>query len=240
MNNSGRLVSPLKEANRIVKDSPRIPTQRRASLRESLGKLRRSSIAFQEVQEPVEETPEKVSEKPKPLPRRPSLRESLGNLRRSSVALLEVEEPLKENASEKAEEDFLPVSRRPSLRESIGGLRQSSVSSQEVEQHLSNTPKEEHAFIGIVNPAVSSCKANTPLSTKKLRKRVSFGPKLSPEQFDKTLPVSTPIKKGSNPRRLSAPLSKPCISPARRRYSVATPSFVARIEEEAEDSYEAR
>lgn len=32
-------------------------------------------------------------------------------------------------------------------------------------------------------------------------KRVSFGPYLSPEQFDNTLPPATPIKKGATPRR---------------------------------------
>lgn len=32
-------------------------------------------------------------------------------------------------------------------------------------------------------------------------KRVSFGPYLSPEQFDNTLPPATPVKKGATPRR---------------------------------------
>ncbi|KAK3575801.1 hypothetical protein CHS0354_000052 [Potamilus streckersoni] len=35
------------------------------------------------------------------------------------------------------------------------------------------------------------------------RKRVSFGPKLSPEHFDKRLPPSTPIKKGAMPIRMA-------------------------------------
>lgn len=35
------------------------------------------------------------------------------------------------------------------------------------------------------------------------RKRVSFGPSLSPEHFDKCLPPKTPIKKGATPSRIS-------------------------------------
>ena len=58
------------------------------------------------------------------------------------------------------------------------------------------------------------------------RKRVSFGPVLSPEQFSRELPPSTPIKKGT---RLSSrtPLvqvgaaRRPGSSAARRRPSVA-------------------
>lgn len=198
LNNSGHLVSPLKEANRVVKDSPRNPIQRRASLREGLGKLRRSSVPFQEMEEPVSNTPEEAEEQPNPLPRRASLRESVGKLRRSSVAFQEEEKP------------------------------------------VSNTPEKPEEQQ--VNPAMPTTKSypTTPVSTKKSKKRVSFGPNLSPEQFDIALPVSTPVRKGATPRRLSAPLSKPCISPARRRYSIAAPSFVSKIEEEAEESDEMR
>ena len=35
------------------------------------------------------------------------------------------------------------------------------------------------------------------------RKRVSFGPSLSPEHFDKYLPPKTPVKKGATPSRKS-------------------------------------
>ena len=38
------------------------------------------------------------------------------------------------------------------------------------------------------------------------RKRVSFGPYVSPEYFDKTLPPSTPVRKGAEPPR-DAPLA---------------------------------
>lgn len=271
MNNSGNLASPLKEANRVVKDSPRNPVPRRESLRESMGKLRRSSVPFQEVDEPVTRSPETVEQPPKPLPRRASLRESMEKIRRSSVSLEEANEPapntpnplprrasLRESIGklrrssvpfqeveepviktpEKAAEQANPLPRRASLRESMGNLRRSSVAFQEVEEPLANTPEktEEEKL----NTATSKSYITTPLSTKKMRKRVSFGPNLSPEQFDKALPVATPIKKGATPRRLSAPLSKPCISPARRRYSVAASSFVAKIEEEVEEANEIR
>lgn len=272
-------MSTLKEANRVVKDSPRNPAPRRESLRESMGKLRRSSVPFQEIEEPVLKSPETVEEQPKPLPRRASLRESMDKLRRSSVSLQEVKEPAPDTPEkakdqqhnplprreslrksigklrrssvpfpevdepivktpEKAVEQPNPLPRRASLRESMGNLRRSSVAFQEVEEPLANTPEETQEQK--LNMATTKSYITTPLSTKKLRKRVSFGPNLSPEQFDKALPVSTPIKKGATPRRLSAPLSKPCISPARRRYSVAASSFVSKIEEEAEESGQIR
>ncbi|XP_041367933.1 mucin-2-like [Gigantopelta aegis] len=52
------------------------------------------------------------------------------------------------------------------------------------------------------------------------RKRVSFGPSLTPEQFDKTLPPATPVRKGSAPRRTSEPViteESASQSPAKRR-----------------------
>ena len=237
LNNSRPLVSPLKEANHVVKDSPRNPLPRRASLRESMGKLRRSSVPCQEVEEPVStcNTPEKIEKQTNPKPRRTSLRESMGKLRRSSVPLQEVEE-LVSNTPGKVEEQVNPLPRRTSLRESMGNLRRSSVALQEEEEPKSNSPEEPQ-----LNSAMPTPKSyvTTPLSTKKQQKRVSFGPKLSPEQFDKALPVSTPIRKGATPRRLSAPLSKSCISPARRRrYSVAASSFASKIEEESESDDE--
>ena len=231
LNTSRSLVSPLREANHVVKDSPRNPVPRRASLRESLGKLRRSSVPCEEVEEPLANTPEKVEKQANPMPRRTYLRESIGKLRRSSVVLQEVQEPLS-NTPEEVEEQLNPLPRRMSFRESMGALRRSSVAFREHEEEpRSNTP--EAAQFNSATPTPKSY-ATTPLSTKKQRKRVSFGPQLSPEQFDKALPVSTPVRKGATPRRLSAPLSKPCISPARRRYSVAATSFASKIEEEDE------
>ena len=236
LNNSRPFVSPLKEANHVVKDSPRNPVPRRASLRESMGKLRRSSVPCQEVEEPVStcNTPEKIEKQANPMRRRTSLRESMGKLRRSSVPLQEVEE-LVSNTPEKVEEQVNPLPRRTSLRESMGNLRRSSVALQEEEEPKSNTPEEPQLSSAMPTP---KSYVTTPLSTKKQKKRVSFGPKLSPEQFDKALPVSTPIRKGATPRRLSAPLLKSCISPGRRRYSVAATSFASKIEEESESDDE--
>ena len=184
----------------------------------------------EEVEEPVYtcNTPEKIEKQANPMPLRTSLRESMGKLRRSSVPLQEVEE-LVSNTPDKVEEQVNPLPRRTSFRESM--VRRSSVAFQEEEEPKSNTPEEPPLSSAMPTP---KSYITTPLSTKKQRKRVSFGPKLSPEQFDKALPVSTPIRKGATPRRLSAPLSKPCISPARRRYSVAASSFASKIEEESE------
>lgn len=38
-------------------------------------------------------------------------------------------------------------------------------------------------------------------ATPNTSKRVSFGPYLSPEHFDNSLPPATPIKRGATPRR---------------------------------------
>ena len=48
--------------------------------------------------------------------------------------------------------------------------------------------------------------------TRRNSKRVSFGPVLSPEQFDKDLPPATPVRRGSTPKR--------AVSSAKRRRSV--------------------
>ena len=62
------------------------------------------------------------------------------------------------------------------------------------------------------------------------RKRVSFGPKLTPERFDKLLPANTPLKKGTTPRRKSEPLSQsPVKNFKKSRYSLAASA----IQEEA-------
>ncbi|PVD30951.1 hypothetical protein C0Q70_10227 [Pomacea canaliculata] len=52
------------------------------------------------------------------------------------------------------------------------------------------------------------------------KKRVSFGPNLSPEQFDKTLPPKTPVKKGAMPRK-SFPLVMNTPHSVLKRRSVA-------------------
>ena len=42
------------------------------------------------------------------------------------------------------------------------------------------------------------------------RKSVSFGPELSPEQFDQTLPPSVPVKRGAKPLHIASAQSSPC------------------------------
>lgn len=58
-------------------------------------------------------------------------------------------------------------------------------------------------------------------------KRVSFGPVLSPEQFDKNLPPATPVRRGATPRRSSSSgghsLTALCSSAKKRRSVVASP-----------------
>ena len=182
------------------------------------------------------QTPGKVAKSPKKLPKRSS--------RSPAKAAQPVKtSPLKEaNQNAVIDSPRTPRPKRESLRQSIGKLRRSSVPFEEVDENaLQPSPKsyetKENHDVYVVQTVFSPKKAtvDTPKSTRKSLKRVSFGPVLSPEQFDKTLPVATPVRKGATPRRLSAPLAKPCISPARRRYSVATPSFVSKIEEEIEE-----
>ena len=140
-----------------------------------------------------------------------------------------------------------PHPRHPSLRESLGNLRRQSVPFKEEEESNSpnNSESKENDQVYIVHSVVSPKKlpsSHTPKSSKRNSKSVSFGPVLSPEQFNKDFPVKTPVRKGATPRRLSTPFSKSCISPARRRrYSVAAPMFASKIEEEREsDSDEER
>lgn len=66
-------------------------------------------------------------------------------------------------------------------------------------------------------------------------KRVSFGPVLSPEQFDKSLPPATPVRRGATPRRPSNSgdhsLIASCSSAKKRRSVIASPHTES-IEEE--------
>lgn len=65
------------------------------------------------------------------------------------------------------------------------------------------------------------------------RKRVSFGPNLSPEQFNKFLPPSTPIQKGATPRRISEPFKEvPSAKSLLKRKSLALLKQKSPIREE--------
>ena len=63
------------------------------------------------------------------------------------------------------------------------------------------------------------------------RKRVSFGPKFSPELFDKKLPAATPLRRGATPRRKSTPAAGSPLKGLIKRHSLATPRHQAIVEE---------
>ncbi|KAI9557784.1 hypothetical protein GHT06_014532 [Daphnia sinensis] len=89
--------------------------------------------------------------------------------------------------------EYLPPDYKPLPSKPISGVSSDSFNAEvvDIEENGdvvdSNAEKEEEVL-----PEVLS----TPAA-----KRVSFGPYLSPEQFDNTLPPATPIKKGATPRR---------------------------------------
>jgi len=72
--------------------------------------------------------------------------------------------------------------------------------------------------------------------TKGSSKRVSFGPVLSPEQFDKELPPATPVRRGATPRRASDAsnhsLIQLCSSSKKRRSVIASPQTESITEED--------
>lgn len=61
--------------------------------------------------------------------------------------------------------------------------------------------REENGDVVDVNSEKEEEEVVVPVPCTPSGKRVSFGPYLSPEQFDNTLPPATPIKKGATPRR---------------------------------------
>lgn len=75
-------------------------------------------------------------------------------------------------------------------------------------------------------------KSEENLAPSAKRKRVSFGPKLSPEHFDKKLPPSTPVRRGAMPPRLvsESPASP---APVLKRRSVALKLKTSPIREES-------
>lgn len=65
------------------------------------------------------------------------------------------------------------------------------------------------------------------------KKRISFGPTLSPEMFDKKLPPITPVRRGTAPRRLSEPMSVASPKSLLKRKSLAAFRFESTIAEES-------
>ncbi|TGZ67442.1 hypothetical protein CRM22_004787 [Opisthorchis felineus] len=81
---------------------------------------------------------------------------------------------------------------------SVTGLTEKSV--------YPNTARGLHAKIKRpMDSRASMVTENIIRSAAKRAKGVSFGPALSPEQFDKTLPPSTPVKKGAIPQEATTP-----------------------------------
>lgn len=65
------------------------------------------------------------------------------------------------------------------------------------------------------------------------KKRISFGPQLSPEMFDKKLPPMTPVRKGTTPRRLSEPIQVDSPKSLLKRKSIAVFRKESTITEES-------
>ncbi|XP_065071797.1 proliferation marker protein Ki-67-like [Rhopilema esculentum] len=100
-------------------------------------------------------------------------------------------------------------------------------------QQKENTPEE------LLSNATTPSILKKASAKRSERKRISFGPTLSPELFDKTMPPSTPLRKGRSPsRRLSEPLRKdtPGKSPSKKRCSLGTALGKMPIVEEDENA----
>lgn len=100
----------------------------------------------------------------------------------------------------------------------------------------SNINKSLLFIFSVKTPRMSSGKkrkAEIQLAASAKRKRVSFGPAVSPELFDKRLPPITPVRKGATPsRRLSVPgkESRSKVG-SKKRLSLATSKHAAITEE---------
>ncbi|BFZ01708.1 hypothetical protein BsWGS_04747 [Bradybaena similaris] len=121
-----------------------------------------------------------------------------------------------------------PYSKTPgNLRKSISDLRRRSVPVLETEEgSIQVLKKNQQPDFATPSVQVGNKRKSTGfdlLSAK--RKRVSFGPNLSPEHFDKTLPPKTPIKKGATPNRITKQERKSLLkakSPGRKSISPRT------------------
>ena len=137
-----------------------------------------------------------------------------------------------------------------SLKENIYRLRRHSMPLQEEEEALTSPEADKTPFsIIAVNcePQEKNGESAEPVwekrkseggecKTKRSSKRVSFGPVLSPEQFDKELPPATPVRRGATPRRASNAsdhsLVQLCSSSKKRRSVIASPQTESITEED--------
>ena len=142
-----------------------------------------------------------------------SLKKSITKLRRTSATVLEVDES--------------------ALTPKNGSSKKSTPKSSI--QQKENTPEDE------LLPGTPSILKTKPSTARREsgKKRVSFGGDLSPELFDKTLPPSTPLRKGTSPaRRLSEPLQKitPGVKSGKKRFSLGNTLGEMPILEEDEEA----
>lgn len=128
-----------------------------------------------------------------------------------------------------------------SLKENIHRLRRHSMPLQEEEEALASPAANKTPFSMIAvnsEPELVSEKVKSvgrERKTQRRSKRVSFGPVLSPEQFDKNLPPATPVRRGATPRRSSNSSDHsliPLSSSAKKRRSVIASPHTESIEEE--------
>lgn len=150
---------------------------------------------------------------PKGSPRTPptggSLKENIHRLRRHSMPLQEEEEALSSPAADKTPFSLISVNSE-SQENNYGG-------SAELDNEKTDSVKEERKI-------------------QRRSKRVSFGPVLSPEQFDKELPPATPLRRGATPRRHSNAAGDHSLIPlsasAKKRRSVIASPHTESITEE--------
>ncbi|CAH1782966.1 unnamed protein product, partial [Owenia fusiformis] len=123
------------------------------------------------------------------------------------------------------------------LKDGISALRRKS---EPVKESIEESPVKPTTPAKSKTPAKKASTGKKRKSTESIasaakRKRVSFGPQLSPEHFDKQLPPATPVKRGATPRRLSAPLmAKGNVTPfakLKRKSVAATPIAMSIAEE---------
>ena len=156
---------------------------------------------------------------PKGSPRTPptggSLKENIFRLRRHSMPLQEEEEVLASPGIDKKPFSMIAVNCEP----------------QEKNDESAKLVREKRKSAGGES------------KTKRNSKRVSFGPVLSPEQFDKELPPDTPVRRGATPRRASKAgdhsFIQLCSSSKTRRSVIASPQTESITEEDdSQDSSE--
>ncbi|KAK7008945.1 serine/arginine repetitive matrix protein 2, partial [Biomphalaria glabrata] len=93
-----------------------------------------------------------------------------------------------------------------SLQKSINLLKRRSMPLFERDEESKSEPTSPEVPVIETNKSITQDrkrKSSTFVMLNARNKRVSFGPSLSPEHFDKTLPPKTPIKRGATPTRLN-------------------------------------